>query len=210
MIEAVHVIGAGGHGKIIVDALQQGLHSLGHIFDLAPENKKILGLPIYSLPPPSWGEHEDIFAIIAVGDNRTRQAMSQYYRAVHWENAIHPSALIHPTASLGKGIYVGAGAIIQPDVRIGNHCIINTGAIIEHDSLVQDYVHIAPHVTLTGAVEIGEGCLIGAGTTVIPQQRIGPWSLIGAGSTVVHAIPAYSKAWGTPCQVHGRLDPASP
>lgn len=185
MSSPIHLIGAGGHAKVVLDALQKSQQPLGGIFDLVPQEEEIKGAR----------------ALIAIGDNRLRQGISQQYRDVHWATVIHPSALIHRTVSLGRGTYVGAGVIIQPDVRVGAHCIINTGAILEHDCVIQDYVHIAPRVTLTGAVTIEEGCLIGAGTTVIPQQMIGAWSVIGAGSTVVHAIPPNSKAWGNPCQV---------
>lgn len=189
MTLSIDVIGAGGHAKVVIDALQKSGHSLQHVFNL----------PL----PPSWAEQEKCAAIIAIGDNRLRQEISQKYSdsEVQWVNVIHPSAIIHEMVILGKGTYVGAGVIIQPDVHIGDHCIINTGAIIEHDSVIQDYAHLGPRTTLTGAVEIGEGCFIGAGSTIIPQQKVGEWSLIGAGSTVIKSIPSHSKAWGTPCRI---------
>ena len=48
-----------------------------------------------------------------------------------------------------------AGAILNPFAEVGDHCIINTGASIDHDCIIQDFVHIAPHCTLCGEVEIG-------------------------------------------------------
>lgn len=49
------------------------------------------------------------------------------------------------------------GAIVQSDCRIGSHCIINTGASVDHECRLGDYVHISPHCTLCGNVQVGEG-----------------------------------------------------
>ena len=47
--------------------------------------------------------------------------------------------------------------VVNADTFIGNHTIINTGSIIEHDNIIDDFVHISPHATLTGSVTIAEG-----------------------------------------------------
>ena len=50
-------------------------------------------------------------------------------------------------------------------------------------------------------MEIGEGVLIGAGTTIIPGVKIGCWSVIGAGSVVAKDIPDHVLAVGNRCKV---------
>ena len=60
-----------------------------------------------------------------------------------------------------------AGAVLQPGVLVGRNTVINTSASIAHDCRVGQHCHIAPGVTLSGGVEVGDNVLIGAGATVI-------------------------------------------
>lgn len=70
--------------------------------------------------------------------------------------AIHPSAVVHPTARLGEGVTVGAFAVIEAGVvveqgaRIGAHCVL------ERRAQVGARTRLSPRVTL------GHDCRIGA------------------------------------------------
>ena len=50
-------------------------------------------------------------------------------------------------------------------------------------------------------VTIGQDCYIGMGVCIMYTGSIGDGSVIGAGSTVVKPIPPYSVAVGTPAKV---------
>ena len=52
-----------------------------------------------------------------------------------------------------------------------------------------DFCHVAPGAVLGGNVTIGERCLIGANSTVLPGIKIGFDVIVGAGSTVTKNIP---------------------
>ena len=82
---------------------------------------------------------------------------------------------------------------------------MNTSASIDHDNVLGDFVHISPHATLCGEVEVGEGTWIGAGTVVKQCVKIGKWSIIGAGSVVVNDIPDGVLAYGNPCKIIRKL-----
>ena len=86
-------------------------------------------------------------------------------------------------------------------ISIGNNGIRNTGASVDHECLIADYVHISPHCTLCGNVQVGEGTWIGAGSVVIPGVKIGKWSIIGAGSVVTKDIPDGVLAVGNRCKI---------
>lgn len=81
---------------------------------------------------------------------------------------------IHPTAILGDGVSIAAGAAIGPYVVIGNGVRIGAGA------------RIGPHVTIGTGSSIGDDALIHGGVRIGQDVRIGdrfvcqPGAVIGA------------------------------
>lgn len=137
-----------------------------------------------------WDDKDEL--ICAVGTNAYRkkevEARGDHYQ---WGTAIHPSAIIAPNVPIGEGTVIMAGAIIQPGAVIGKHCIVNSGAVVDHDCLLHDFVHIAPHATLCGSVEVGEGAMVGAGAVCVQGAIVEPWALVKAGT--VHKSESWKK-----------------
>jgi sugar O-acyltransferase (sialic acid O-acetyltransferase NeuD family) len=186
--------GASGHAKVILDILAAMNITVTQLLDDNEAIKELHGISVVS--PHDTTEE----VIISIGYNAIRKKIveaNQYRYGV----AIHPSAIVSPSAKIGEGSVVMQGAIIQADAIIGKHCIVNTGATVEHECVVSDYVHVAPNSSLCGNVKVGEGTWIGAGSTVIPGISIGEWTVIGAGSTVIRNIESNVVAVGTPCRV---------
>ena len=197
----MYLIGAGGHAKVVRDILDAcSIPFSGVVTDNLKEvafmEKKIL----HSMD----GVDE---AIICVGNNRTRKKLAEELsqQGVTFGMGIHPSVIMSKYASVDEGTVVMQGAVIQSCAKIGKHCIVNTSASIDHDNVLGDFVHISPHATLCGEVEVGEGTWIGAGTVVKQCVKIGKWSVIGAGSVVVHDIPDGVLAYGNPCKIIRKL-----
>lgn len=106
-----------------------------------------------------------------------------------------------PLCKIGEGSVVMQGSILQSCCQTGKHCIVNTGAAIDHECILEDYVHVSPHATLCGNVEVGEGSWIGAGAVINPGVKIGKWTIIGSGSVVCKDIPDGVTACGSPCRI---------
>ena len=191
----VYLYGAGGHAKVILDILKSNGIVVPKIFDDNPNINSFMGIPV---------SRENIQSplIISIGNNSVRKTIVERFNSSVYNPAVwSKQAFISDTVAMGEGTVVMQNTVIQSSVRIGKHCIINTKASIDHDCLIEDYVHIAPGVILCGNVEIGEGSLIGAGTTIIPGIKIGKWSIVGAGSVVVKDIPDRVMALGSPCRI---------
>jgi acetyltransferase EpsM len=202
------VIGEGGHSKVVSDLIRSRKdHVIKAILDDKYE-ELTLHHGVYKGPISSahtlMVQMDQLRFVVAIGNNEVRKSIvsrlamspAQYAPAL-----IHETAVVSPSAFVGRGSVVMAHSTIHADSYVGNHAIINTGAIVEHDNRIGDYVHIAPRATLTGAVMVREGALIGAGATVIPSQSIGEWAIIGAGATVIRDIPSEQTAVGTPAKV---------
>ena len=197
----MYLIGAGGHAKVVRDILDACCIPFSGVVtdnlkEVAFMEKKIL----HSMD----GVDE---AIICVGNNRTRKKLAEELsqQGVTFGMGIHPSVIMSKYASVDEGTVIMQGVVIQSCAKIGKHCIVNTSASIDHDNVLGDFVHISPHATLCGEVEVGEGTWIGAGTVVKQCVKIGKWSVIGAGSVVVHDIPDGVLAYGNPCKVIRKL-----
>lgn len=186
--------GASGHGKVIFDILRAMGVKVDGFIDDNPTLCELCGLPVVH----SYNGHSPI--IISVGANSIRKIIAERLQC-RFGTAIHPSAIISPSARIGEGTVVMPGAIINAEAVIGKHCIINTGACIDHECVIGDFCHIAPHATLCGQVHLDEGTLIGVGASVIPCTHIGRWCQIGAGAAVINEIKDGTTNVGVPAKL---------
>lgn len=198
--QGVWVVGAGGHAKVIISALQAlGQHILGLLDDdCSMHGKQILGQEV--LGSLELIRNTDCFAICGIGNNIIRKRIANEFCHVKWISVIHPAAFVHDSVKVEEGSVIFAGSIIQPDTVIKKHAIINTGATIDHDCLINDFVHIGPGVHLAGTVSVGEGSFLGIGSAVIPNLSIGSWTTFGAGSVVIKSMGDNLKAKGVPAK----------
>lgn len=193
-----YLFGASGHGKVIKEILDaNGANVEAFVDDNSQINeccgRKVLH-DVKALSP----------IIVSIGANHIRKVVVEKLIAANKDTifpiAIHPTATISPSAKIGEGTVVMAGAVVNAEAVIGKHCIINTGASVDHECVIGDYCHVAPHATLCGQVHVGEGTIIGVGSCAIPCIRIGSWCTIGAGAAVINNIEDNTIAVGIPAQ----------
>jgi sugar O-acyltransferase (sialic acid O-acetyltransferase NeuD family) len=202
------IIGAGGHGQVVADILQQmqaagaGVQPVGFLDDNpALLGEKYLGLPVLgsekSLPAIV---HDAV--IVAIGNNRTRQNLFLQLMDLgeQFATAQHPKAIIAPDVQVGPGCMIMAGVIVNIGSTIAQNTILNTACTVDHHSRVAAHAHIAPGVHLGGEVTIEEGALIGIGATVMPQRSVGAWAVVGAGSLVHAGVPDNTVVAGVPAR----------
>ena len=198
---AAVVLGASGHGKVVIATLCASGWEVTALHDDDPTRlgNVILGVSVVG-PIDLWLATTGERGVIGIGSNRMRSAVAARLKGSSFATAVHPMAWVAPTARLGEGTVVFAGAVIQPDTVIGRHVIVNTGASVDHDCRIGDFVHIAPGGRLAGSVTVGEGSLIGLGAVVIPGVRIGAWATVGAGASVIEDVPAGATVVGVPAR----------
>jgi sugar O-acyltransferase (sialic acid O-acetyltransferase NeuD family) len=202
MAEAIFVIGAGGHAKVIIGLLKALGQPIAGVFDDDPAKKgqSLLGVPVLG-PVESAREYPGLKAVIGIGDNRIRKRIAECLRDVNWVSLIHPSAWVDPSAQVGEGSVVFAGTVVQPDVKLGRHVVVNTGATVDHDCFLDDYAQVTPGVHLAGGVVLEEGVMMGTGSVAIPLVRVGAWTTVGAGAVVTRDLPSHVTAVGIPAKV---------
>lgn len=194
------VIGAGGHARVVIAAMQAAGIEVVAAWDDDPERigQTILGVRVRG-PIANAVSARDVPAVIAIGDNRARERVAASL-PLQWISVVHPRAWVHETVHLEPGAVVCAGAIVQPDVRVGAHVIVNTSASVDHDCVLEDFVHLGPGVNLCGGVRVETGALLGVGACARPNARIGAWSTVGAGGVVIEPVPPGVVAIGCPAR----------
>jgi UDP-perosamine 4-acetyltransferase len=204
----VIIAGAGGHGRVVLDILRAaGEHAVVGFLDANVDlhGTEVGGVPVlgHLNALPKLRSQGVRGAVVAIGDNRVRRSYAQKLAAAGVEliNAVHPSAVISPSASLGRNLVIAAGAIVCTDARVADSAILNTAASADHECAIGEAAHVAPGVRLAGRVTVGEGALVGIGASVLPCLTIGPFAVIGGGALVHRDVPAGATVVGVPARV---------
>ena len=212
----VVIMGAGGHGRVVLDALRlAGTHrAIGFLdADTTRAGDEVMGIPILGgvnlfgkLRKQGIGG-----VIVAIGDNRVRGGYAEAVEQAGFEllTVIHPAAILAPGTHVGRNVFVAAGAIISTGVRIADGAIINTGAVVDHECQIGRFVHICPGALVAGRVEVEERAFVGMGAKVLPCLRIGAEATIGAGAVVLQDVSPRSTVVGVPARaIQSGSDPA--
>lgn len=206
-IGGVVIIGGGGHAKVVIESLRACGETVAAIVDADPTPRQVLGVPVVgddlALPGLRLQGLSRLF--VAIGDNRLRQKLGRKAREQGFSlvNAIHPSAVVSPSARLGAGIAVMAGVAINAETRVDDLAILNTGAVVDHDCRLAEACHLGPASALAGGVTVGERAFLGVGARAIPGVLIGADTIVGAGGVVVRDLPDAVLAIGVPAKIKG-------
>jgi acetyltransferase EpsM len=208
--DSLLIAGAGAHGRVVLDIFRvQGRTVAGWLDDnpaLAGATRE--GLPVLGgqdfLENSQWRGAVHV----AIGLSSVRLAVGSRATAagVALANAVHPSAVISPSAQVGEGSCICAGAIIGPGARLGRQVIINTSASIDHDCVLEDGAWVAPGVTTAGAVRIGRMAYVSTGAVLVAGVSVGEGAVVGAGAVVVRPVPPRAIVLGVPARVVGQVD----
>ena len=196
--------GAGGHGKVVLD-IARGTGSFERIVFLDDDRTRA-GLAFCNCPVLAGLDELQRFAgsafAIAVGDNRMRSLCFERALGVGLlpTALVHSTAVIAPSADIGRGTVVMPGVIVNAAAVIGENCIINSGAIVEHDCTIGPNAHISPRAVLGDGVNVGRLAHVGLGAVVLPGVTVGEESVIGAGAVVLHEVPARCTVVGVPAK----------
>jgi UDP-perosamine 4-acetyltransferase len=200
------IIGAGGHAKVLLDALQtQPNVTVIGILEINPAyvGKEIFGVKVLVEEHINQYPPQQVKLVNGLGSisiPKQRQLIFNKFKSLGYEffSVQHANAGIAQEVVLSEGVQVMAGSVIQTGCRIGRNVIVNTRTAIDHDCQISDHVHLAPGVTLCGDVVIGETSHIGAGAIITQGIKIGKQCLVGAGAVVIRDVPSDSQVMGVP------------
>ena len=204
-----HVLGAGGHGKVVADVVRSAGGEVTGYVDADPEKvgevvdghgaevvfrqQELFDVMDGGERPADWDA-----VVVGIGDNWIRWKFFCRFRPREVPAVVHPTATVAESAEIGDGTVVCANATINPGARVGDAVVINTGAIVEHDVRIGDGVQVAPNATVCGVARVGARTMVGAGSTVLETIEVGADCYVGAGAVVVDKVADEATVVGVP------------
>ena len=86
-------------------------------------------------------------------------------RFAQW-GARHPTAIVHPSATLGDNVTLGPCCVIGARASIGDDCRIGAHTVVENDARIGSATVLHPQVFIGAGCEVGHRCEIHPHTTV--------------------------------------------
>jgi carbonic anhydrase/acetyltransferase-like protein (isoleucine patch superfamily) len=128
---------------------------------------------------------------------------------------IHPTAYVHPDATVIGHVELGPEASIWPqavlrgdygEIRVGARTSIQDGTVLhtteEWPTVIGDDC-VVGHLAHLEGCSVGNRCLIGSNSVVLNRAVIGDGVLIGAGALVAEGtvVPPDHRALGVPARL---------
>jgi UDP-3-O-[3-hydroxymyristoyl] glucosamine N-acyltransferase len=79
---------------------------------------------------------------------------------------IHPTAVVDPTAKIGKSVSVQPHAVIESGATIGDNSVIGAGSYLGHETMIGASCLIYPNVTIRERSRIGARVIIHSGAVI--------------------------------------------
>ena len=203
----VYLVGAGGHGRVVLDALlSQSVRVAGIVDPGLPVGSGIHGVAVLG----GDGELDRLAAgsllVNGLGANprvgpRRDLFLALTARGFEFIVLRHAASVIGWGCRLGAGTQIMAGAVIQTGVGIGDNVVVNTRAGIDHDSSLGAHSFVGPGVTVCGDVRVAEGVFVGAGAVILPGVEIGAGAIVAAGAVVTRDVEQGLLVAGNPARV---------
>ena len=79
----------------------------------------------------------------------------------------HATAIVHPDAKIGTGVFLGPYCVIGAEASVGDGCLIGAHTVVENRARIGEGTILHPHVF------VGSGCEVGRNCEIHPHSSIG-------------------------------------
>ena len=200
MAERIVIVGAGGHGREVLDVVEAvgGHEVLGFVDDGTPD-EALLRFPVLGTVEALL-DLPDVQVVLGIGDPRVRAQLAERIAAPPSPPMVHPTASVGSACHVGPGSVVAAGARLTTNVTLGEHCYVGPNATIGHDTVLEDFATLYPGSVVSGSVTLGRAVTIGAGASVKQGVVVGPRAVVGMGAAATHDVPEAATVVGVPAR----------
>ena len=120
------------------------------------------------------------------------KAIELFYQPPSYAPGIHPTAVVHPKAKLGKNAHIGPYVVIDEDVVIGDnavllaHVVIYRGVTVGNNFFAHAHAVVREFCQLADDVVLQNGALVGTDGFGFAKDDSGHWhKIIQSGNVVI-------------------------
>ncbi len=195
------IIGNGSYAKMMKEYLT--MDNTGEICayvadKLYIKEKEIDGIPVISFENLKSRYNVDDFGLImGIGYTQMGNVRKRIFElckswGYHFENYIHPTAVIASNVQIGEGNNILEGVILESGVIIKDANLMFGGVLIGHETNMLSYNTFAGRTAIAGCVKIKNNCFFGVSSVVKDYVTIEDYVLIGAMAYGYKDMKAYS------------------
>ena len=176
------ILGAGGHGRSVCDAIAaNGDHVVGFLDDALPSGTLVNATPVLSGLSLVWDLNRFFDAsdeappdqvVVAIGNPALRQTWQQVLEQVAAPLGVvlHPRAIVNATVQLGPGSVVLAGAVVNANASLHQGVLVNSGAVVDHDAICGAYSQLGINAAMAGGSRLGPLACLAPGEVLNCRQ----------------------------------------
>lgn len=204
--EEIYIVGAGTYGEVMYELAELLNYTVKGYYDENEDlnGKTVMGANVLGkLTELNDNDFQNKKFIVAIGNNAVRYDLMLKINKLGGETPtlIHPSAIISPSAQIGKGVYIQANCCIWTKVEINDFSIISPSVVVAHHSKIGIACLISTNAAVGASISIKDKVFLGMGTTIVTGVNvIGENSVVGAGAVVLKNIEKNSVYAGIPAK----------
>jgi hypothetical protein len=178
------ILGAGGHGRSVADAIAaHGDLVMGFLDDGLPVGCLVNGIsvlgglsyvrelqPLFAATPQGSPDH----LVVAIGNPVLRQTWQQHLEHVGAPlgAVIHPRASVSASAQVAPGCVVLGGAVVNANACLHPGVLVNSGAVVDHDAICDAFSQLGVNAAMAGGSRLGPlACLAPGEVLACGQTR---------------------------------------
>ncbi|MDB4534168.1 hypothetical protein N9242_04785 [Vicingaceae bacterium] len=100
----------------------------------------------------------------------------------------HPNSSVEPSADLGEGVIVLAGAIVDQFVVVGDVSYLHNGSIVGENCNIGANNYVSAGATFGGSVVVGNNNFFGINSAVVNDITIGNNNFVNAGALIYRPL----------------------
>lgn len=141
------------------------------------------------------------FPAIATGMLRSKnpylawaKAVELFYESPRYAPGVHPTAVVHPTARVGKNVYLGPYVVIDEDAEIGDNAVLLAHVVIYRGARIGSNFFAHAHAVVREFCQLGDNVLLQNGVVVgsdgfgFAKEDSGHWyKIVQSGNVVVES-----------------------